>query len=332
MTGLARNAYHAATAPLRAGLRAALTAAFMAAPILAAAAYPDKPIRLIVPFAPGGATDVLARAFSDKFAELLGASVVVDNRGGAGGTLGAGMAARAAADGYTLLLNSPSHTFVSSVYKKLPYDPANDFKPITMLAQMPNVLVVHPSLPVQRLPQLLALARKHPREIRFGSSGHGSNIQLTTELLAYMAKVKFAHVPYKGGGAAQTSVISGETQLMMAGLQPALPFMRAGRLRALAVSTKTRSPAAPELPTIDEAGVPGFDKAFWAGLFAPAGVPETVISHVHRAALRMLKDPGITQRLAAEGSMVVGNSPAEFDAFVRAEIATWAALIRELKL
>ncbi len=320
MTGLARMA-------LRGGI-----AMLAVAPMYAVAAYPDKPIRLIVPFAPGGATDVIARALSDKLGDVLGTSIIVDNRGGAGGTLGAGMAARAAADGHTLLLNSPSHTFVSSVYKKLPYDPANDFKPITMLAQMPNVLVVHPSLPAQRVPQLLALARKHPGEIRFASSGHGSNIHLTTELLASMAKVKFAHVPYKGGGAAQTSVIGGETQLMMAGLQPALPFMRAGRLRALAVSTKTRSPAAPDLPTIHESGVPGFDKAFWAGLFAPAGVPDALINQVHRAALKMLKDPDITKRLAAEGSVVVGNSPAEFDAFVRAEIATWATLIRDLKL
>lgn len=307
-------------------------ATLAASPMFATAAYPDRPIRLIVPFAPGGATDVLARVLADKLATVLGASIVVDNRGGAGGTLGAGIAARAVPDGYTLLLNSPSHTFVSSVYKKLPYDPANDLKPITMLVQMPNVLVVHPSLPVQRLPQLLALARKHPGEIRFASSGRGSNIHLTTELLAYMAKVKFAHVPYKGGGSAQTSVISGETQLMMAGLQPALPLMRSGRLRALAVSTKTRSPAAPDLPTIHESGVPGFDKAFWAGLFVPTGVPEAIISHLHRAAVNMLKDPDITKRLASEGSVVVGNSPAEFDAFVRAEIATWAKLIGELGL
>ena len=303
-----------------------------ALPILAGAAYPDKPIRMIVPFSPGGATDVLARALSDKFTEVMGVSVLVDNRPGAGGTLGSAIAARAAPDGYTVLLNFPSHTFVSSVHKNLPYDPANDFKPITMFARMPNVLVVHPSLPAKSVKELLALARKHPGEVRFASSGRGGNIHLTTELFANMAKIKLQHVPYKGGGPAQTSVISGETQLMFAGLQPGLTFIRSGRLRALAVTTKTRSPAAPDIPTIDESGVPGFDKAYWAGLFAPAGVPDAIVNEIHKAALKVLKDPDIAKRLGNEGAVVVGNSPREFDAFVRSEIETWEKLIRELKL
>ena len=303
-----------------------------ALPILAGAAYPDKPIRMIVPFSPGGATDVLARALSDKFTEVMGVSVLVDNRPGAGGTLGAALAARATPDGYTLLLNSPSHTFVSSVMKNLPYDPANDFKPITMFARMPNVLVVHPSMPAKNVQQLLALARKHPGEVRFASSGRGGNIHLTTELFAHMAKIKLQHVPYKGGGPAQTSVISGETQLMFAGLQPGLTFIRSGRLRALAVTTQERSPAAPNIPTIDESGVRGFDKSFWAGLFAPAGVPDAIVRDIHQAALKVLKNPDIAKRLANEGSVVVGNSPREFDAFVRSEIETWEKLIRELKL
>lgn len=301
-------------------------------PAFAAAAYPDKPIRIIVPFAPGGATDVLARALADKLTGVTGVSVLVDNRPGAGGTLGAGLAARAAPDGYTLLLNSPSHTFVSSVYKNLPFDPANDFKPITMFAQMPNVLVVHPSMPVNNVKQLLALARKHPGEIRAASTGLGGNIHLTTELFAHMAKIQLAHIPYKGGGPAATAVISGEAQLMFAGLQPGLAFIRSGRLRALAVTTRMRSPAAPDIPTIDESGVSGFDKAFWAGLFAPAGVPDSIVNHIHQAAMKVLKDPEIAKRLANEGSVVVGNSPREFDAFIRSEIEAWEKLIRELKL
>jgi tripartite-type tricarboxylate transporter receptor subunit TctC len=303
-----------------------------AAPLRAADPYPYKPIRLIVPFSPGGATDVLARALSEKLAQILGVSILIDNRAGAGGTLGAGLAARAAPDGYTLMLTSPAHTFVSSFYEKLSYDPANDFTPITMFARTPNVLVVHPSLPVKSVKELLALARMHPGEIRFGSGGHGGNIHLTTELFAYMAKIKLAHVPYKGGGPAQISVISGETQMLMAGLQSGLPFVKAGRMRALAVTTKARSPAAPDLPTIDESGVPGFDKAYWAGLFAPAAVPAAIINRVHQGAVKVLKDPAIMRRLANEGAVVVGNSPAEFDAFVRSEIATWAKLIREMKL
>jgi tripartite-type tricarboxylate transporter receptor subunit TctC len=307
-------------------------ATFGTLPIAAGAAYPDKTIRIIVPFSPGGATDVLARALSDKLTGVMGVSVIVDNRPGAGGTLGAGLAARAAPDGYTLLLNSPSHTFVSSVYKNLNYDPANDFKPITMFAEMPNVLVVHPSMPTKNVKQLLALARKHPGEVRAGSTGRGGNIHLTTELFAHMAKIKLQHVPYKGGGPAMTSVISGETQLMFAGLQPGLTFIRSGRLRALAVTTKTRSPAAPDIPTIDESGVPGFDKAFWAGLFAPAGVPDSIVNDIHQAALKVLKDPEIAKRLANEGSVIVGNSPREFDAFIRSEIESWEKLIRELKI
>jgi len=301
-------------------------------PALAADAYPDRPIRLIVPFTPGGATDVLARSLSEKLTEVLGVSVVVDNRGGAGGTLGAGLAARAAPDGYTFMLTSPSHTFAPSVYKNLPYDPVKDFKPVTMLAETPNILVVHPSLPVKSVGQLIALAKKHPGEIRFGSSGHGSNIHLTTALFGYMAGIQLAHVPYKGGGAAQIAVMSGEAQMLMAGLQSALPFVHSGRMRGLAVSTKTRSPAAPDLPTIAESGVPGFDKAFWAGLFAPAAVPDAIVNRMHQAVVKILKNPDFVKRLTAEGAVAVGNSPAEFDAFVRAEIAVWAKLIREMKL
>jgi len=301
-------------------------------PAVAADAYPEKPIRFVVPFTPGGATDVLARALSEKLTEVLGVSIVIDNRGGAGGTLGAGVAARAAPDGYTFLFTSPSHTFAPSFYKNLPYDPVKDFKAVTMLAQTPNVLVVHPSLPATTVRQLIALARKHPGEIRFGSSGHGSNIHLTTALFGHMAGIELAHVPYKGGGAAQIAVMSGEAQMLMAGLQSALPFVHSGRMRALAVSTKTRSPAAPDLPTIAESGVPGFDKAFWAGLFAPAGVPDSIVNRVHEAAVRVLKNPDFVKRLTAEGAVAVGNSPAEFDALVRSEVAVWAKLIREMKL
>jgi len=298
----------------------------------AAQGYPEKPIRIIVPFAPGGATDVLARALAEKLTEVIGASVVVDNRGGAGGTLGAGLAARAAPDGYTIMLTSPSHTFAPTVYKNLPYDTLRDFKAITLLAQTPNTLVVHPSLPVRNVKQLIALARQQPGEIRFSSSGHGSNIHLTTALFAYMAGIKLAHVPYKGGGAAQIAVMSGEVQLLMAGFQSALPFVQSGRMRALAVTTKTRSPAAPDIPTVDESGVPGFDKAFWAGLFAPSAVPDAIVSRLNQAVVRILKNPDFQKRLTAEGAVPVGNSPAEFDAFVRAEITAWSKVIREVDL
>src|SRR6185295_19279790 len=206
-------------------------------------AWPQKPIRIIVPFVPGGATDLLARYLAEKLAEGLAVSVIVDNRGGGGGTLGAGLAARAAPDGYTIMLTSPSHTFAPSFYTNLSYDPVKDFKPVTLLAQTPNLLVVHPSLPVTSVRQLVALAKKHPNELRYGSSGVGSNIHLTTALFAYQTGLQLTHVPYKGGGPVQLAVMSGEIQMLMAGFQSALPFVQSGRMRGLAVTTGKRSPA-----------------------------------------------------------------------------------------
>jgi tripartite-type tricarboxylate transporter receptor subunit TctC len=309
----------------------ALVAALFA-PSAAAASYPEKPIRLIVPFSPGGATDVLARALSDKLAEALGTSIIVDNRGGAGSTLGAALAARAAPDGYTFMFTSPSYTFTPTIYKNLPYDPLKDFKPVTILASIPHVLVVHPSMPVKNVQEFLALARKRPGEILFSSGGRGSNIHLSTELFVYMAKIKLVHVPYKGGGPGQIALMSGEVQVMLPAITPAFPFIKSGRMRALGVSSKKRSPALPDLPTIDESGVPGYDKAYWAGLFAPAGVPQPIIDRVYQAAVKTLQNPDIVKWLSAQGAVPVGNPPAEFDAFVRAEIAAWRKLIREMKL
>ncbi|MGQ0752801.1 MAG: tripartite tricarboxylate transporter substrate binding protein [Betaproteobacteria bacterium] len=302
------------------------------APAIAADVYPQKPIRLVLPFSPGGATDVLARALSAKLEQVLGTSLVIENRGGGGGTLGTAVVARAAPDGYTFLFTSASHTFAPSLYKELPYDSLRDFKPITMFASIPNILVVHPSLPVRSVKQLLALARKRPGEIHFSSGGRGSNIHLTTELFAYMAKINLAHVPYKGGGPGQIALMTGEVQMMLPAITSAFPFVKSDRMRALAVSTRKRSPALPELPTIDEAGVPGYDKASWFALFAPAAVSESIIARVHAAAVKVLKDPEIEKRLASQGAVAVGNPSAEFDAFVRAETAAWAKLMREMKL
>jgi tripartite-type tricarboxylate transporter receptor subunit TctC len=310
----------------------ALALTVVTGPLHAADAWPQKPVRLVLPFAPGGATDVLARALSAKLEELLGTSVVIENRGGGGGTIGTAVVARAAADGHTFLFTSASYTFTPSLYKDLPYDPLKDFKPLTMLASIPNVLVVHPSLPAGSVKQLLSLARQRPGEINYSSGGHGSNIHLTTELFAYMAKIRITHVPYKGGGPGQTALMTGEVQMMLPAITTAFPFVKSGRMRALAVSTKQRAPTLPGLPTIDESGVPGYDKASWFALFAPAGVPEPVLARVHAAAVKALKDPDIAKRLASQGAVAVGNSSAEFDAFVRAEIAAWAKLMREMKL
>ncbi len=314
-----------------ASLFAALTA-LPAPSALAAESYPQKPIRLLIPFPPGGATDLLARALQEKLEEALGASVIIDNRGGAGGTIGVTMAARSAPDGYTLLVTSASYTFAPGLYKDLPYDAIKDFKPITNLATAPLVLAVHPSLPVKSVKELLALARKRPGEIDYASAGVGSNIHMTTELFKYMAKINLMQVPYKGGGPATMALISGEVQVVITGILSAIPFMKSGHLRALAVTTKERSPAFPDLPTIDESGVPGSDKGGWTGMFAPAAVPESIIAHVYGAVVKVLKNPDTVKRLATEGLVAVGNPPAEFDAFVRSEIAEWSKLIRDMKL
>ncbi len=312
-----------------ASLSAAIFTLFAA---LAVAAYPDKPIRFLIPFPPGGGTDILARALQDRLEAALGASVLIDNRGGAGGTLGCTLAARAAPDGYTLLFTSASYSFAPSLYKDLAYDAVKDFKPITNFAQAPLVLAVHPSLPVLNVKELIALARKRPGEIFYASAGRGSNIYMTTELFKYMAKINLTQVPYKGGGPAAVGLISGETQVIITGVLGAIPYMRSGRMRGLAVTTKQRSPALPDLPTIDESGVPGYDKPGWFGLFAPAAVPEPIIAHVYGAMAKVLKNPTTVKQLADQGAVAVGNSPAEFGAFVRAEIAEWGKLIREMKL
>ncbi|HET9404896.1 MAG TPA: tripartite tricarboxylate transporter substrate binding protein [Burkholderiales bacterium] len=314
---------------------AALFAGLIALPAPPAASadrYPQKPVRIVIPFAPGGGTDLLVRAVSDKLEQALGGTVIIDNRGGAGGTLGVSLVAQAAPDGYTLLFTSASFAFAPSLYKDLKYDAVRDFKPITIFASTPNILVVHPSMPVTNLKGLLALARQRPGEIHYGSAGRGSNLHLTTELFTYMAKIKLLQVPYKGAGPAQIALMSGEIQVLLPGIQSALPFIKSGRMRALATTTRQRTPALPDLPTIDESGVPGYDKAGWFALFAPAGVPEPILAHVYQATARVLKDPAIVKRLAAEGAIAVGNPPEEFGKFVRFEIEQWRKLIREMNL
>ena len=312
-------------------LFAALTAP-LAAAAAAAEAYPQKPIRLLIPFPPGGGTDIIARGLQDKLEAALGASVIIDNRGGAGGTLGVTLAARAAPDGYTLLLTSASYTFAPGLYKNLPYDAIKDFKPITNVAQGPLVLIVHPSMPVSSVRELIALARKRPGEIHYASAGVGSNIHMTTELFKYMAKIDLVQVPYKGGGPASIGLMSGEVQVLITSILSSVPHIRSGRMRGLAVTTKERSPVLPDMPTIDEAGVPGYTKAGWYGLFAQAAVADSIVNYVYQAVAKVLKDPDTAKRLLAEGAVAVGNAPEEFGAFVRAEIAEWSKLIREMKL
>ena len=314
-------------------VRAFLCAAVLALLVPAVtAAYPEKPVRLLIPFPPGGGTDILARALQDKLEAALGASIIIDNRGGGGGTLGCTVASKAAPDGYTLLLTSASYSFAPGLYKDLPYDAVKDLKPITNFAQAPLVLAAHPSMPVMNVKELLALAKKRPGEIQYSSAGRGSNIFMTTELFKYMAKINLLHVPYRGGGPAAVALISGEVQVGFSGILTAIPFMKSGRMRGIAVSTRQRSPALPDLPTVDESGVPGYDKASWFGLFAPAAVPAPIIAHVYGAMAKVLKDPATVKRLAADGAVAIGNPPEEFGPFVHTEIAEWTKLIKEMKL
>jgi tripartite-type tricarboxylate transporter receptor subunit TctC len=313
-----------------ASLFAALTALF--APSVATAPYPERPIRVIVPYSPGGGTDLMGRALQGKLEGTLGQPVIIDNRASAGGILGVSLVAKSAPDGYTLLLNSASHTFIPSIYKNLPFDAVKDFIPITNVAQTPLVLCVHPSLPVLSVRELLALARKRPGEIHYGSAGPGSNLHLTTELFKYMAKIDLKQIPYKGAGTAAIGLMSGEVQVGFQGILASVPYMRSGRVRGLAVSTKERSPILPDMPSIHEAGVPGYDKGGWTGLYAPAGVPKPVVDIIYQGVAKVLKDPEFKKAIAAQGSTLVGNTPDEFSEFVRAEVAEWAKLIKLMKL
>ena len=312
---------------------ASLFTALIALPATpAAAAYPEKPIRLLIPFAPGGGTDLLCRALQDKLDRALGVSVLIDNRPGAGGTIGVTLAARAAPDGYTFLVTSASYTFAPALYKNLPYDAIKDFKPLSMLTTQPLILAVHPSLPVKSVKELIALARKRPKVLFYASAGVGSNLHMTTELFKYMAKINLTEVQYKGGGPALIALVTGEVPVSFTGVLSSKPFRKSGQVRALAVSTKQRSPAVPDLSTIDESGVPGYDKGGWSGMFAPAKVSDAMIARVYQAMAEVLKNPDAMKTLAADGLVAVASSPEEFTAFVHAEIAEWTKLVREMKL
>ena len=298
----------------------------------AVAAYPDKPIRIIIPFAPGGGTDILARALQDKFEKALGAPIIIDNRGGAGGVLGFTLVAKAPPDGYTLLVTSASFTYTPSLHKDLQFDAVKDFKPITNFSQQPLVLAVHPSMPVRNAKELLAFARKHPAQIHYGSAGRGSNLHMTTEYLNYMAKINLKEVPYKGGGPAGVALIAGEVQVGFVSILSAVPYMKAGRIRGIAVSTKERTPVLPDIPSLHESGVTGYDKPSWTGFLAPGGVPDAIINQIYAGVGKVLKNPDTVKALAVQGSVAVGNTPEEFGAFVRAELTEWARLIKEMKL
>ena len=290
--------------------------------------YPAKPIRVVVPFPPGGGTDFMGRVIMQRVGEGLGATVVIENRGGAGSSIGTDIVAKSPADGYTLLIVSGAHAINPSIYPKLPYDSVRDFAPVTMFTSGPGLLVVHPSVPAKSVKELIALAKARPGQINYASAGIGTPPHLAGELFKAMAHVDIVHVPYKGNGPAYTDLIGGHVSVMFPNVATATAHVRAGKLRALAVTTKNRTPIAPELPTISEAGVPGYDVSSWYGLLAPAGTPAAVLAKLQREIARVMRLPDVSEKLTSQGLDIVGDTPDEFAAIIKTEIAKWAKVVK----
>jgi tripartite-type tricarboxylate transporter receptor subunit TctC len=295
-----------------------------------AQSYPVKPIRIIVPFPAGGIADLFGRVIGQKFHETWGQPAVVENRPGAGGNIGAEVVAKSPPDGYTLVTGSiGTHAVNVSLFSKLPYDPIRDFAPVSLIMEAEGLLVVHPSVPVRTVKELIALAKARPGQLAYASAGYGTAAHLSGELFKSMAKVDMVHVPYKGNVPAITDLIAGQTSLLFATMPTVLPQVQAGRLKALAVTSSARAPAAPQLPTIAEAALPGYSVTNWIGVFAPAGTPRDVIVKLNREIVRIMQAPDIQKRLANEGAKFTPLTPDEFTAFVKAEIAKWAKVVKE---
>ena len=291
--------------------------------------YPIKPVRLIIPFAPGGSNDILGRMIGTKLAEAMGQQVVIDNRAGAGGSIGVELAAKSAPDGYTLVIGHIGTLAVNpTLYKKLPYDPIKDLQTISMLAKVANIMVVHPSLPAKSVRELIALAKAKPGMLVYGSGGNGGAGHLATEYFKLMAKIDIEHIPYKGTAPAIIDLLAGQTQLVFGGIPGIGGHIRNGRLRALGVSTSKRLTIFPEVPTVAEAGVPGYEATQWYGVLAPAGTPHWVVARLNREIVHTLQNPQIQQRLADDGSEPLASTPEEFTAFIKSEIARWAPVIK----
>jgi tripartite-type tricarboxylate transporter receptor subunit TctC len=290
--------------------------------------YPTKPIRIIVPFAPGGGSDLIGRLIAQKLTGRLGQQVIVENKPGAGGNLGAEQAVKAPADGYTLLLVAGSYTVNPSLYK-LSWDSANDISPIIQLSQGPFLVAVHPSVPAKTLKEFIELAKKQPDKFSYASSGSGSITHLATELFLDMAKIKAVHVPYKGTGPALNDAIAGNVQLIFGSVSTTLQHVKSGRLRALAVTTAKRIPAAPEVPTVAEAGVPGYDVVLWHGLVAPKGVPKAIIDKLNAAANEALTAKDTADLLASDGVSPAGGTPEQFQATIKTDIERWRKVVQQ---
>jgi tripartite-type tricarboxylate transporter receptor subunit TctC len=289
--------------------------------------YPTRPIRFLVGFPPGGTNDIVARIVAPKLSEFLGQQVVVENRGGANTAIASELLARAAPDGYTIMLNAPGHATNPSLIK-LNFDSVKDFAFITLIAESQNLLVVHPSLPVKSVKELIALSKKRPGDINYGSSGVGTTVHLSAELFQYMTGIKWVHIPYKGGGPGLVALLSGEVSLYFGNVPTVIRQARQGKLRAIATTGAKRSPAAPDIPTVAESGVPGYEVSTFYGLSAPAKTPRPILDRLHNETVRALKSPDVREKLQGLGADPVGNSQEEYAAFIKSEIDKWAKVIK----
>jgi tripartite-type tricarboxylate transporter receptor subunit TctC len=316
--------------PSRRRLLAAAGAALcLAAPVLVQAqAYPTKPVKLVVPYPPGGPTDIVARLVAQKLSDAMGQQFIIDNRPGAGGNPGAELVARSPADGYTLVVATTAHAINPSLFKNLGYSLSKDFAPVSQLTSGPLVIVANPQLPAKNVAELIALAKAKPGELNFASSGNGQSTHLSAELFAAMAGVKMNHIPYKGSAPALTDTMGGQTQLMFDTMLSAMPHVKAGKLKALAVTSATRSPVAPEVPTVAESGLPGYEAIAWNGLLAPAGTPPEVLARLSAELKKVLAAPDVKDKFEAQGFAAAWNSPDDFGRFMAAEVDKWAKVVK----
>ena len=325
---------HAIRLPSRRRLLTAVGAALcFAIPALAQAqasgsAYPNKPVRLVVPYPPGGPTDIVARLVAQKLSDAMGQQFVIDNRPGAGGNPGAELVARSPADGYTLVVATTAHAINPSLFKSLGYSLSKDFAPVSQLTSGPLVIVANPQLPAKNVAELIALAKARPGELNFASSGNGQSTHLSAELFAAMAGVKMNHIPYKGSAPALTDTMGGQTQLMFDTMLSAMPHVKTGKLKALAVTSAMRSPVAPDLPTVAESGLPGYEAIAWNGLLAPAGTPPEVVARLNAELKKVLAAPDVKDKFEAQGFAAAWNAPEDFGRFMAAEVDKWAKVVK----
>ena len=309
-----------------------IVALFAAVPAAQAQSYPERPIRMIVPFAPGGGSDISARTMTDAFGAALGTTIVVDNRPGAGSVLGADIASKASPDGYTLFLGNISMAFNAALYKKLPFNAIRAFAPISLATEQPNIIVTHASLPAKTLQEFTALAKSQPGKLTYASAGLGSGTHLAMEMLMMSQKIKLVHVPYKGTGPAVTALLGNETSAFMSTFASALPHVKSGRLRGIAVTTKSRSPVLPDVPTVEQSGVPGFEYATWYGILTQSAVPKPIVEKLNKTIVSVMSTPEMKERYSRQGMTAIPGTSADFVKLLRNETDKWAKVVREAKI